>query len=332
MGRPIKNWCQIAAFTLMTVWLSSCSSYNNTVPIISLNTIANSKQMLLHVVNYDWQLISKNNFIVYKRNNTNIVNNIYYNMIYTVQRGDTLLYIACMSGNNFQNIAKINNISAPYNVYVGQKIKLTIFNNNGQLFSDKYKSNQLLFNSSINKINNINTDFSSHLYYSYNASKQNINLKLPSSLYRTKDKITNDLTILNNSNNSTIHHITPTINWCWITKGSIIDNFSSADGGNKGIDIAGVCGQPIVAAADGRVVYAGNALSGYGNLIIIKHNNDYLSAYAHNDTLVVREKQQVKAGQKIATMGSTGTTSVKLHFEIRYQGKSVNPLLYLPPR
>lgn len=89
---------------------------------------------------------------------------------------------------------------------------------------------------------------------------------------------------------------------------------------------------PKVATADGRVVYAGNALRGYGNLIIIKHNDDYLSAYAHNDTMLVREQQEVKAGQKIATMGSTGTSSTRLHFEIRYKGKSVNPLRYLPQR
>ncbi|MDU3834832.1 MAG: murein hydrolase activator NlpD [Enterobacter hormaechei] len=120
--------------------------------------------------------------------------------------------------------------------------------------------------------------------------------------------------------------------WRWPTDGKIIENFATSEGGNKGIDIAGSKGQAIIATADGRVVYAGNALRGYGNLIIIKHNDDYLSAYAHNDTMLVREQQEVKAGQKIATMGSTGTSSTRLHFEIRYKGKSVNPLQYLPQR
>jgi len=120
--------------------------------------------------------------------------------------------------------------------------------------------------------------------------------------------------------------------WRWPTDGKIIDSFSAAEGGNKGIDISGSRGQPVKATAEGRVVYAGNALRGYGNLIIIKHNDDYLSAYAHNDTMLVREQQEVKAGQSIATMGSTGTSSVRLHFEIRYKGKSVNPLRYLPQR
>ncbi|WP_233114108.1 peptidoglycan DD-metalloendopeptidase family protein, partial [Aggregatibacter actinomycetemcomitans] len=82
----------------------------------------------------------------------------------------------------------------------------------------------------------------------------------------------------------------------------------------------------------GRVVYAGNALRGYGNLIIIKHNDDFLSAYAHNDSILVKDQQEIKAGQQIAKMGSTGTNGVKLHFEIRYKGKSVDPLRYLPRR
>jgi len=124
----------------------------------------------------------------------------------------------------------------------------------------------------------------------------------------------------------------PISTWRWPTEGKVIENFSATEGGNKGIDIAGSKGQAVVATASGRVVYAGNALRGYGNLIIIKHNDDYLSAYAHNDTMLVREQQEITAGQKIATMGSTGTSSTRLHFEIRYKGKSVNPLRYLPQR
>ncbi|UIP28433.1 peptidoglycan DD-metalloendopeptidase family protein [Photobacterium sp. TLY01] len=119
-------------------------------------------------------------------------------------------------------------------------------------------------------------------------------------------------------------------NWVWPAKGRIISRFSSSDNGNKGIDIAGQRGQDVNATAAGKVVYAGNALRGYGNLVIIKHNDDYLSAYAHNDRVLVREQDTVTAGQKIALMGSSGTNSVRLHFEIRYKGKSVNPLKYLP--
>ncbi len=94
----------------------------------------------------------------------------------------------------------------------------------------------------------------------------------------------------------------------------------------------GKLGLPILAAADGKIVYTGNALRGFGNLIIIKHSDAYLTAYAHNDNMLVKEQQWVMAGQKIATMGRSGTDEVKLHFEVRYKGKSVNPLRYLPSK
>jgi lipoprotein NlpD len=99
---------------------------------------------------------------------------------------------------------------------------------------------------------------------------------------------------------------------------------------NKGLDIAGNAGDPVLAAADGRVVYAGSGLRGYGNLIILKHNNTYLTAYAHNQSLLVKEDQTVKQGQKIAEMGNSDADQVKLHFEIRRQGKPVDPAKYLP--
>ena len=99
----------------------------------------------------------------------------------------------------------------------------------------------------------------------------------------------------------------------------------------KGIDIAGAKGSKVVAAADGKVVYSGSALRGYGNLVIIKHTDTFLSAYAYNDAILVKEREWVSAGQQIATMGDSGTNSVKkLHFEVRYRGKSLDPMKYLP--
>jgi len=133
-------------------------------------------------------------------------------------------------------------------------------------------------------------------------------------------------------NANVVAPIASNVAWQWPTSGNIIQGFSDTDGGNKGIDISGSRGQAVKAAASGRVVYAGNALRGYGNLIIIKHNDDFLSAYAHNDKILVSDQQEVKAGQEIAKMGSTGTNAVKLHFEIRYKGKSVDPVRYLPRR
>ncbi|KAF1020288.1 MAG: Murein hydrolase activator NlpD [Paracidovorax wautersii] len=119
--------------------------------------------------------------------------------------------------------------------------------------------------------------------------------------------------------------------WIWPTQGgTVIATFNANT--NKGLGISGKAGDPVYAAADGRVVYAGSGLRGYGNLIILKHNNTYLSAYAHNQTLLVKEDQAVKQGQKIAEMGSSDSDRVKLHFEIRRQGQPVDPMRYLPAR
>jgi lipoprotein NlpD len=118
----------------------------------------------------------------------------------------------------------------------------------------------------------------------------------------------------------------------WPASGKLIAKFSTKKQGNKGIDIAGNRNDSVRAAADGKVVYAGDVLRGYGKLIIVKHNDDYLSAYAHNDRILVKEQQAVKAGEVIAKMGDTDAKRVMLHFEVRFRGKSVNPLKYLPRR
>jgi lipoprotein NlpD len=118
------------------------------------------------------------------------------------------------------------------------------------------------------------------------------------------------------------------VNWIWPAQGTLIAGFSEIK--NKGLDIAGKSGDAVMASADGKVVYAGAGLRGYGNLIILKHNSTFLTAYAHNRSLLVKEDQAVKRGQKIAEMGSTDADRVKLHFEIRRQGKPVDPARYLP--
>ena len=120
------------------------------------------------------------------------------------------------------------------------------------------------------------------------------------------------------------------IAWIWPAQGKLIAGFDEVK--NKGFDIDGKAGDPIIAAGDGRVVYAGAGLRGYGNLIILKHNNTFLTAYAHNQTLLVKEDQSVKKGQKIAEMGNSDADRVKLHFEIRRQGKPVDPARYLPAK
>jgi lipoprotein NlpD len=118
--------------------------------------------------------------------------------------------------------------------------------------------------------------------------------------------------------------------WIWPASGKVVATFSES--GSKGIDITGRAGDPVIAAGDGRVVYSGTGLRGYGKLVIIKHNESFLSAYAHNQNILVKEGQSVTQGQKIAEMGNTDADQVKLHFEVRRLGKPVDPLQYLPRR
>jgi lipoprotein NlpD len=117
------------------------------------------------------------------------------------------------------------------------------------------------------------------------------------------------------------------VSFHWPARGNLVGSFDESK--NKGLDIGGKVGDPVLASADGRVVYAGAGLRGYGNLIILKHNNTFLTAYAHNQTLLVKEDQVIKRGQKIAEMGNSDADQVKLHFEIRRQGKPVDPAKYL---
>lgn len=120
------------------------------------------------------------------------------------------------------------------------------------------------------------------------------------------------------------------IAWIWPASGKVVSTFS--EGSSKGIDISGKLGDPVIAASDGKVILANNSLRGYGNMIVIKHSNTWLTVYAHNNKMLVKEGQTVTKGQKIAEMGSSDADQVKLHFEVRRQGKPVDPLKYLPQR
>ncbi|WP_083481513.1 peptidoglycan DD-metalloendopeptidase family protein [Agarivorans gilvus] len=219
---------------------------------------------------------------------------------YKVKKGETLYSIAWRAGLDPEELAKRNNISAPYTIYVGQTINLK---GNG--------------------VKSRNVKINKHKTAKPQVSKSN---NSPKKLESTSTKAyAKNSPVTKASSQSG-----PVKAWIWPTKGKVIRGFSDRENGNKGLDIRGRQGQKIVASAPGRVVYAGSALRGYGKLIIIKHNDDFLSAYAHNSRLRVKEKQQVVVGQHIADMGDTGTTDTRLHFEIRFKGKSVDPKKYLP--
>ena len=127
-----------------------------------------------------------------------------------------------------------------------------------------------------------------------------------------------------------VKKLQPVSRWRWPSAGKVVRTYSSNR--HKGIDIAGKRGDPVKAVAAGKVVYAGTGVTGYGSLLIIKHNDTYLSAYGHNERLLVSENMNIQAGQQIATMGSSGTDTVKLHFELRRRGQPIDPLTLLPRR
>ena len=224
--------------------------------------------------------------------------------------------IAWRAGKDYKDIAAYNRIKPPYTIFVGQKLKIPPSGYNSTGTGSTSANNQSKAKVKAKPV--INT--ADHK----NSKIQQKKLEQPKRKeYAEKTK---------NKNATTDVASNKITQWQWPTEGKIVARFSTAELGNKGIDIAGKRNQAVKASADGKVVYAGSALRGYGKLIIIKHNDDYLSAYAHNDKLLVKEQQTVKVGQLIAEMGSTGTTDVRLHFEIRYRGKSVDPLRFLPKK
>lgn len=261
---------------------------------------------------------------------------------YTVRKGDTMFLIAYIAGKDVREIAALNNLKEPYQLHIGQKLKL----NNEQAqapaapqpvkqptVQPKPVEPEVTYTQAPN-----GTAFGSDgtVTGPVKAGAGTVPPSQPrvTATAGTMPTVTPSVTATTAPARQTNYDKVPSssIRWQWPTQGRVIANFSSAEGGNKGIDIAGNKGQEVKAAAAGKVVYAGAAISGYGNLIIIKHNEQFLSAYAHNDNIKVSEQDSVKAGETIATLGSTGTNSNKLHFEIRYLGKSVDPMRYLPKR
>ena len=264
---------------------------------------------------------------------------------YKVNKGDTMFLIAYLTGMDVKDLASMNIMKEPYSLSVGQTLKISNCSTKTVTTTVPVKTtapaapaapaepevtytpgaNGTQIGSDGTVIGPIKSGVATG-----GASTPAFTNNTPSTPVTTTTQVetTNNTPV----NANVVAPVASNVAWQWPTQGNVIQGFSNSDGGNKGIDISGSRGQAVKAAASGRVVYAGNALRGYGNLIIIKHNDDFLSAYAHNDKILVSDQQEVKAGQEIAKMGSTGTNAVKLHFEIRYKGKSVDPVRYLPRR
>ncbi|WPP01060.1 peptidoglycan DD-metalloendopeptidase family protein [Pseudomonas sp. HR96] len=241
---------------------------------------------------------------------------------YVVRRGDTLYSIAFRYGWDFKALAERNRIAPPYTLYLGRVIRFD--GGSGTAPAAAPRTEIAAAPGSTSTVTSSSTPSSS----------------LKTTVIRRPIVAAPAVATGTPVPSSTVAPSTNPVpagerlagNWAWPANGTLIGKFASNGSLNKGIDIAGDLGQPVFAASDGSVVYAGSGLRGYGELIIIKHGDTYVSAYGHNRRLLVREGQQVKVGQTIAEMGSTGTDRVKLHFEIRRQGKPVDPLQFLPRR
>lgn len=223
--------------------------------------------------------------------------------------GDTLFSIAWRYGLKYENLAKHNGISAPYVIRPSQIIRLDVPGTGGVTIGKQQQRKPVLPVRPAAKA----------------APKASTPSKNQTS-FRQENKTVKNVKPPNKA------QVWNAPQWRWPAKGPLLSSFQGSNALNKGIDLGGKLGEPVFAAAGGQVVYSGSGLRGYGKLLIVKHNENYLSAYAHNDRLLVKEGDLVKAGQRIADMGSSGTDRVKLHFEIRRDGTPVDPLKFLPRR
>ena len=231
---------------------------------------------------------------------------------YTVRPGDTLIRIGLDTGQNWRDIGRWSNLENPNLIEVGQVLRVVPPVDNSQAVAKPITSG---------------TVTASQLPSGQPATPATAPTPAAAASAAAAAKPATPPAAIPASSAGE-----DDVAWIWPVQGAgtVLANFDDAK--NKGMDIAGKAGDAIIASADGRVVYAGAGLRGYGNLIILKHNNTFLTAYAHNQTLLVKEDQSVRKGQKIAEMGSTDADRVKLHFEIRRQGKPVDPAKYLPAK
>ncbi len=219
---------------------------------------------------------------------------------YTVKPGDTLIKIGLDSGQSWRDIRRWNNIDNPNQIEVGQVLRVA-------------------------------PPGAGTTSAAQTAPVQTASIQAQPKPAATQAAAPQSAASPTTSAAAETTSADDAVSWAWpVHQGAVLSGFDEVK--NKGVDLAGNLGDPVLAAADGRVVYSGAGLRGYGNLIILKHNNTYLTAYAHNQTLLVKEDQTVRKGQKIAEMGNSDADRIKLHFELRRQGKPVDPLKFLPAR
>lgn len=253
---------------------------------------------------------------------------------YTVRRGDSLIQIALDHGQNYRDLAAWNNLADPNDIKVGQVLRVAPPDRSALAATGSAIVTSPIAMPSIDKPGP-------------GTAPGVVQAPAPKKTApRIDKKPAGDTSVADADDNPKAVDVvkplpsrpagpSPTgdeerLSWIWPADGRIVATFD--DGRNKGIDIAGKTGQPVMAAGAGKVMYAGSGIRGYGNLVIVKHSNNLLSAYAHNRAILVKEGQIVTRGQTIAEMGDSDADTVKLHFEIRQQGKPVDPSKFLPSR
>lgn len=237
--------------------------------------------------------------------------------VYVVQKGDTLYSIAFNYGFDYHELAELNGIKDPRVISIGQEI---------HLFPRRPQAAPAVVQPT--PIQNLVKDQPKLVKYPYSEAAMAQIDKVQAPVETAAVAPTESIPEAVNDDTASKDEEAE-LEWSMPAQGKVIAQFSEA-ANRKGIDIAGKLGQPVLASAPGKVVYSGSGLRGYGKLIIIKHNKTYLSAYAHNDKVLVKEGQSVARGQKIAEMGNTDASQVELHFEVRRFGKPVDPAKYLP--
>ncbi len=242
--------------------------------------------------------------------------------VYVVQTGDTLYSIALAFGQDFRDIARWNGLDDPTRLHTGQSLRVAApAPDDSGAGAAEATPVPVATSGSIESHALAPTALGTPTAPSGGAPT--------SEAGRAGDTAANaDAAPAAGTDRAAV--VEPEGAWAWPSAGKILERFDATH--NKGIEIAGSIGDPVLAANDGQVVYSGNALSDYANLVIIKHTDDYVSVYAHNNEILVTKGQAVKRGQRIAELGMTDAPNPRLHFEIRRRGKPVDPLVYLPSR
>lgn len=243
---------------------------------------------------------------------------------YTVRKGDTLVQIALEFGQSYRDLVAWNNLSNPHDIKVDQDLR--VIPPEGPQTGSVATTSGVEVRPLSGSANKTGPRGDKRVYSDAALAEMQNSASAPKESQRVAETKNGEKM---SDTPSAAGSDDENVAWVWPADGKVVSGFSD---GKKGIDIAGKLGQPVLAAGSGKVLYAGSGIRGYGNLVILKHTNNLLSAYAHNKTIFVKEDQTVNKGQKIAEMGNSDTDAVKLHFEIRHQGKPVDPSKFLPSR